>query len=327
MGLSLVIHTALFVCLFLFWKTTRQFGSGETPRRVALVLATAEEESDYLDESSQLERTAREETQSPAEALPTREPPPIDVKSLVSEPSSIDLPLPGLDASAMTNVPNSFAKDPRTVRLTPQQQQMLDAERAAFEARRPKGPPTTIRVFGSGDLTGRKFVFVIDRSKSMGGQGLNVLVGAADELTSAIDQLQPYHQFQIVAYHHQTATLERRALLPAVAETKQRVADFIYNLAAFGGTEHEGALMVAMSMNPDVIVLITDGGLPELNAGQLARIRRAADGAQIHCLQFGSGPQQDRNTFMRLLAAQNNGSYRYIDMNEAIPKNHPPGDR
>ena len=191
---------------------------------------------------------------------------------------------------------------------------MLAAESAAFEARRPKGPATSLSVFGSGQMTGRKFVFVIDRSKSMGSQGLNVLTAAASELGAAINSLEDHHQFQIVAYHHIPITIGPRQLLNATEDHKGEVANFIANLAAFGGTEHEGALFTALSMNPDVVVLLTDGGLPVLNESQLMRIRRAADGAQIHCIQFGSGPSQSSNTFMRQLAGQNVGSYRYIDV-------------
>ncbi len=316
LALSLTIHATLLICFAIFWNTGRPFGFDEPPRRVSLVLTNSDSQPAYLDESDLLDAQPEEPTESVESALPADQPPPIDVTPLVSAQSPIELPLPGLDVAEMTNVPDSLAQDSQSIRITPEQQRMLDAERAAFEARRPKGPATTIRVFNSGELTGHKFVFVIDRSKSMGGQGLNVLVAAVAELTGAIDQLEPYHQFQLIAYHDRTITIEQRALLPATIENKQRVGDFIRGLAAYGGTEHEGALMVALSMNPDVIVLMTDGGLPDLNQGQLKRIRQAADGAQIHCVQFGSGPQQDRNSFMRLLAAQNNGSYRYVDVDK-----------
>ena len=94
------------------------------------------------------------------------------------------------------------------------------------------------------------------------------------------------------------------------------MAEFVQELAAFGGTEHELALSTALSMNPDVVVLLTDGGLPELNESQLLRIRRAADGAQIHCVQFGMGPRQVSGNFMQSLAGQNLGSYRYVDVTE-----------
>ena len=312
---SLAIHVIVLVALGLFW-TSRTIGGGdERARPVEIVLATADSETEYLEQSDfqPVESAAEQTNSSLAEMLPASDNPPVDTSPLMAEAPPIDVPLPGMDSASMAQ-PDMRPGTGRNMQLTPEQLEMLAAEQAAFEARRPKGPPTTLNVFGSGDLTGRKFVFVIDRSKSMGGEGLNVLNAASDELGSAINSLQDYHQFQIVAYHHQTLTITRRALLNATGDSKSRVGDFIDNLAAFGGTEHEGALITALSMDPDVVVLLTDGGLPWLNESQLRRISRAAGGTQIHCVQFGSGPPQNRNNFMQELARQNSGTFRYVDV-------------
>ena len=307
--LSMIIHTGLLVGLALLW-TNRVIGGGdEGPRAVKIVLASATDDNEYFDEAD------LEPAESPAEASAVAvadEPPPIDVTEMVNEVATIDMPLPGMTSSEMTN-PTQTAALPAG-QLSEAQREMLAAESAAIIARQPKGPATTLRVFGSGDLSGRKFVFVIDRSRSMGAQGLNVLSAAATELTTAINQLETYHEFQIVAYHHRTMTIERRELLNGTEDNKSQVAGFITNLAAFGGTEHELALNSALSLNPDVIVLLTDGGSPELNESQVERLRRSAGGAQIHCVQFGQGPLQTRNNFMKQLAAKNLGTYRYIDV-------------
>ncbi len=314
--LSLAFHVILLVSLGLLW-TSRTIGGDEPPRRVEIVLASGDEEPEYLQQADLKppEAAGEDSPAALAELLPASDTPPVDTTRMLDDTAPLDLPLPGLDSTAMAR-PDSRPGSPRNLQLTAEQQEMLAAERAAFEARRPKGPATTLSVFGSGELTGRKFVFVIDRSKSMGGQGLNVLSAAAGELARAIGSLKDYHQFQIVAYHHQTLTISRRALLNATQGAREQVAEFIENLAAFGGTEHEAALITALSMNPDVVVLLTDGGLPELNESQLRRIGRAAGGTQIHCIQFGSGPQQNRNTFMRTLASQNSGTYRYVDVSQ-----------
>ena len=47
---------------------------------------------------------------------------------------------------------------------------------------------------------------------------------------------------------------------------------------------------------------------------------------QIHCIQFGSGPQQETNNFMMEMARQNGGSYRYINVtqwNRNEPRSNP----
>jgi hypothetical protein len=200
--------------------------------------------------------------------------------------------------------------------LTAEELKEIAAERLRLESLMPRGDPATIHLFGSGGMTGRKFVFVIDRSKSMGNEGLGVLDRAQSELQRALSRLTADHQFQIVAYHHQTSTLEPRALQSASAENRQKVAEFIQTLAAFGGTEHESGLIAGLAFKPDIVVLITDGGLPEMNAAQLATIRRmAGKTTQIHCLQFGNGPGPS-DSFMMTLAAENQGTYKYIDVSK-----------
>lgn len=315
-ALSLAFHVVIIVSIGLLW-TTRTIGGGdETPRRVEIVLAPNDDKLEYL-EQSDVERTpvSGDPAIDPAELLPNSDTPPLDTSALLVESAPLDIPLPGFDSTEMAR-PDVRPAAARESHLTPEQLQMLAAEQAAFAARQPKGPATTLNVFGSGDLTGRKFVFVIDRSKSMGGEGLNVLPAASRELSAAINSLESFHQFQIVAYHHQNLTLSRRALLNATDDAKSEVGEFINNLAAFGGTEHESALITAISMAPDIVVFMTDGGMPELNESQLRRINRAAGEIQIHCIQFGQGPRQDLNGFMPILAAQNGGTFRYIDVNE-----------
>jgi len=119
-----------------------------------------------------------------------------------------------------------------------------------------------------------------------------------------------------VGYHERTVTMSSRNLLDATKANQQQVAGYIGSLAAFGGTEHENGLVAALTFQPDVVVLMTDGGYPELNAGQLRLIERmAGKKTEIHCIQFGIGPLQTTQNFMMKLASQNNGSFRYIDVN------------
>ena len=75
-------------------------------------------------------------------------------------------------------------------------------------------------------------------------------------------------------------------------------------------------MLAALRMKPEVIFLLTDGGDPPLDAGQLRTIRETAgSGTTIHCLHFGRGKRGDGGNFLTRLAADNHGSYVYIDMN------------
>jgi hypothetical protein len=158
-------------------------------------------------------------------------------------------------------------------------------------------------------------VFVIDRSKSMGGDGLNALAVARTELTRALAHLSPQHRFQIIAYHHQCVYFSVPRLVSANEENRAKISDFIDNLAALGGTDHEMALRAALAMEPDAVFLLNDGGDPPLNEIALKNIHRLAEGrTAIHCVQFGFGPMRDSDNFMTELAHQNEGSFTYVDM-------------
>jgi hypothetical protein len=180
----------------------------------------------------------------------------------------------------------------------------------------PTGPTAQLSLFGSQSATGRSFVFVIDRSNSMGGDGLGAIQAAAKELAARIDQLSAEQTFQVVAYNESVAYLTGRELIPASNENKRKLVNFIANLAAFGQTEHSRGLLSALRMKPEVVFLLTDGGDPPLDPGQLRTIREAAAGrTEIHCVHFGRGPSSERGKFLMRLAGENRGSYVYIDMN------------
>ena len=82
----------------------------------------------------------------------------------------------------------------------------------------PTGPTAQLSLFGSPAAIGRSFVFVIDRSNSMGGDGLGAIQAAAKELAVHIDQLSAEQTFQVVAYNQSVAYLTDRELIPATAK-------------------------------------------------------------------------------------------------------------
>ena len=320
LGMSFVLHAAftlLLVCWF-FSNPPRQ--SEQRTRRGGIVIAVdnADQPPEYLTEESVLDNLTEE-------AQPTTAPPVAASSAPTIALETVHLPervgfVPAeslvLDASQMSVVPGKSDLKSE-YQLSPEDLKMIEADRKLIKSRQPVGNPTSISVFGSGQLTGRDFVFVLDRSKSMGSSGLGVLTASRTELSSAIAGLEAHHHFQIVGYHDRTVTMSRRQLLPADDTHKAMVAEFIGNLVAFGGTEHENGLLAALAFQPDVIVLMTDGGYPELNSGQLKLIQRlAGDKTEIHCLQFGAGPKSPKRNFMSTLAEQNHGRFQYIDVNQ-----------
>ena len=312
--LSFLLHVLLVVILCLSIRSS-SIGGKEPERPVGIVLTDTSrvDESIYLDETD-VQEDEQEVAVSVEQSPSSTEAPEISMPASSSDSSSpIALPGVELDVSRMTQVPGRVHK-PR--KLTQAELDQIAADQASFAAQQPKGPPATISVFGSGKMSGQSFVFLLDRSASMGSGGLGVLQASRTELGDAIANLEEYHRFQVVGYHNQAVPIFGHRLLNADEQNKKSVPAFISRLAAFGSTDHLMALLTALAYQPDVVVLMTDGGLPELNAGHLKRIKKAARGAQIHCIQFGRGPGPKSTNFMRLLAVQNQGSYQYVDVNQ-----------
>ena len=317
--ISVVTHVLVAILLISFGAFTVSQSTSEAlrPGGIVLTQADVQAETEYLTETdvAQLDTSPTDSveampTQS-ASAMPAPEldiPEPLDLPGIA--PPTIEI-----DANSMTEVP-TFAAEAVQYELTEADRQQLAKDRAFFEAQRPKGEPTKVSIFGGGDVTGRKFVFVIDRSHSMGGEGLGVLNRARSELIAAIGGLEDNHEFQIVAYHDSTICISERKLLNATAENKQRVAPFFENVGAFGATNHYYGLLVGLGFKPDVLMFMTDGGSPDLTPAEIKRVKKLAGGkTQIHCIEFGSGGFQTATSFMRKIAQQNQGSYRYINVN------------
>lgn len=193
---------------------------------------------------------------------------------------------------------------------------LIAAERGALAGSQPTGPTAKVSLFGSAEAEGRTFAFVIDRSASMGGEGLGVLDAAAEQLAQAIAVLEPTHRFQIIAYNQRPKLLGPKAMSPATDENKRLAEQFARAMTGYGSTNHELALVNALAARPDVLFLLTDGGDPFLTPSEFRRVKDMARGrTTIHCIQFGQGPPVDAGeAFMRRLAEESGGSYVYVDV-------------
>ena len=290
----------------------------EGPRRVSLVLAesSAEDSADtsYLEQPAPPNPSA--ET-SPANSLPEERPNLPSESSTANERKLEASPdLPGLldSAAAMTQGVTGAAPGNG---LSPETLAAIADEQRELANRPQPAPLATTAIFGSAPIQGRRFVFVLDRSKSMGAGGLDVLSRAEQELLNALNPLAPENEFQIVAYHQQTVTLQDAGLLKASDKNKADVQQFVQQLAPFGSTDHEAGLYRALDLQADAIILLTDGDTPELNDGQIQQLYRVTKGrAAVHCIQFGLSAEPPSNSFMRKLASKTGGSYQYINVNQ-----------
>jgi hypothetical protein len=194
-----------------------------------------------------------------------------------------------------------------------------DLEGLGFSSDPKQGGKGRTSLFGlAGE--GYKFVYVFDRSGSMGGEGRESLGAVKAEPRKSIAQLDDVHQFQIVFYNERVAVFNPAGapgrLAFATDENKRRVERFLDTIVADGGTDHEQALRTAIRMHPDVIFFLTDADDPKLSAAQLAKIRNLAAGTVINCVEFGPGEKPTGQTFIETLAKQNGGGYVYIDISK-----------
>lgn len=169
---------------------------------------------------------------------------------------------------------------------------------------------------------GETFVYVFDRSGSMGGGGDSPLAAAKAQLLASLEDLGQTHRFQIIFYNQDPTIMNippaGGSLVFATEQNKLLARRFVESIRATGGTEHESALTLALKLRPDVIFFLTDADEPVMTPVQLARIARRNGGrTSIHTIEFGVGPPARRDNFLRRLAQENAGQYVYVDVTHA----------
>ncbi len=167
-------------------------------------------------------------------------------------------------------------------------------------------------VFGQGTPQRPPFVFLLDRSGSMGGAPMEQ---ARNALVACLAALEERDRFGVVAFDNVTESLGATLTL-ATAQNRRAARDFLAHIDARGGTELVAGVHAALALlKPEGIgdiFLITDGqvfGTEEIVA------QARGTGVQIHCLGIGSA-SQDR--FLALLARETGGVSRFVTARERV---------
>jgi hypothetical protein len=317
--ISLAVHLSVLIAgALVVGRQLPVAGIDEADRPVAVVLAqrTAERTDYFAEDDAAGQRVPAAAAMNSSSAgggggLPASEQPPlVPGISLPQLPGSLP-PGEGLVGVAAPGGPGKRAS------ILPGlgDAEILAADAAIPREVLPSGPTAQLSLFGS-SAEGRSFVFVIDRSQSMGGGGLGAIQAAAEELKAHLGRLTDQQTFQVVAYNQSALNFTESGLIPASEQNKQRLVKFVEDIAAYGQTEHTRGLLAALRLKPEVIFLLTDGGDPVMKLDDLRVVREASRGrTSIHCLHFGRGKADGGENFMQRLAAENRGSYAYVDMN------------
>jgi hypothetical protein len=162
------------------------------------------------------------------------------------------------------------------------------------------------------EAAGRTFVYVIDRSSSMGPSG--GLRAAGEQLLSSLQQLPPSARFQVIVYNRVAEPLlpDRPSLLETTPGNLQRVVEQLSALLAEGGTDHLPALRRALALHPDVIFFLTDAD--DLTNDLLRAVARLNPGRHtiIHAIELNSLNLDRPDMPMHILARENGGTYRAV---------------
>lgn len=300
--LSMGFHLVLFILLALTLRATpRQGAMAERTADVGIVLKHQDGQTEYYEGPADTGQAVASASAGAGLAELFDERPPVDPSSAL--PAAMGI----IGPSALADAGTGHSGE-------------------ALEG--PAGPPTAYggkaktRVFGV-EGESYKFVYVFDRSASMGGSGRNALSAAKAELIRSLDSLQRTHQFQIIFYN-ETPTIFNPSGQPgrlafATDETKKRARSFLSQIIADGTTRHKEALLAAIRLQPDLIFFLTDADEPRLSPAELYEIQRRAGRITINTIEFGLGAKATSGNFLEKLAQQNGGQYAYVDITKFTP--------
>jgi len=177
---------------------------------------------------------------------------------------------------------------------------------------------TKTTMFGV-EAQGSSFVYVLDRSASMGDPGGRPMRAAKDELLRSLEALTDVQQFQLIFYNQFQSAFQIKGqegrLIFGNAASKEAARNFVEKIEPAGATRHVDALVLAVKLAPDAIFVLTDGdSTDDMTDEEVARvIKLNTGGARIYVIQC-SPPAQNKTNHLIKLAEQSAGKHVYIDL-------------
>jgi uncharacterized protein with von Willebrand factor type A (vWA) domain len=214
---------------------------------------------------------------------------------------------------------------------------------AQLEIRNPYGSSGKGKIYGLDVTQWNNIVFVVDFSGSMESQTggmtertvasqaegrLGGLIGgraggklqdemskrrkkveeAKREVAGAVEGLSEEQMFGIV-YFESTPHLWKDELVAADEDTRKAASKFVKKVEGGGGTGIQQALEMAFGLEPETVVLVTDGEPTDASPDQiLQRLGELNPDGAVVVHSVGVGEDHDRD-FMEAVADQNGGEY------------------
>ncbi len=163
------------------------------------------------------------------------------------------------------------------------------------------------------DTHGRRIVYVLDGSASMGRHG--AMEAACRELAASLRRLPAGARFQIIVYNqHANPLLPQYAdwLKPTPAIVNEACAALARQVAE-GSTDHGPAPEMALRLKPDVIFFLTDADDLTPEHVQLVESLNQ-DHATMHTIELTTRNRERTWMPLQVLARQNGGTYQAVDL-------------
>lgn len=179
---------------------------------------------------------------------------------------------------------------------------------------------------------GNHFVYILDKStsmnRSMSGPPApdSRFARARYELLRSVDKLAPYQSFYVILFSTTTRRMfddesPAPVTIPATAENKLRLRQWLETAEVGGGTDPREALFLALSIAPDAIFFLSDGDFNRVTGREKHRLFAGDPEAEqlvqrlnrtcipIHTFAYEDPSSKER---MEKLAQLSGGDYKYI---------------
>ena len=302
---SLCLHVLLLTTMGLLWSDRPRGTESQPDRPIGIAMVHRLPDRDRYIDASEVASEESAQADSAASSAAAEPPidfqPPIDLEGILKQVT--DTPA----ATAGSGLAGDSPLDGDALGTGPAMGNQQDLEKK------------TASLFGVSGF-GSRFVYVMDRSESMNGYSQRPLKAAKRELLRSLASLSDRQQFQIVFYNDKPTAFQIDPMIVQMITGESDLVDlaknYVRSVRAYGGTEHESALKMALRMGPDVIFFLTDARIPRLSGSQLDDIRRRADrtGTTIHTIEFGTDAVPPGDSFLIKLATDNRGVYQYVNV-------------
>ena len=157
--------------------------------------------------------------------------------------------------------------------------------------------------------SGRKFVFVVDNSNSM---GKGRFVTALDEMIKSVDAMTPKQSFYVIFFSDTAYMMfhpnPAPRLVPATEDNKEKLRAWLYTVERCLKTKGELAMERALSLRPDAIYILGDGAFTDKTGAKLT----APHNRRVAIHTFGMEVSARGRQELTAIANANNGTFREV---------------